>query len=60
MKRNERIILICLTIVGVILVWRGLWELSEKYFGPELSLIIGIVILSCVGFFSKRELFERI
>ncbi len=55
-KRN--IILILLTSVGIILFWRGIWEVSSKLFSSEISLMIGLAILVSIALIEKRQLFK--
>jgi hypothetical protein len=44
-EKRRHIISILVTSVGLILFWRGIWDLSEKYFSPEVSLIVGLSML---------------
>ena len=38
--------------VGVILFWRGIWEVADKLnVGPFLSILIGILVLVSIGLF---------
>lgn len=38
--------------IGVILFWRGIWEVSDMYgLDPRLSIILGVLILGSVGLF---------
>jgi len=52
MKTFKRNIEFFLIVVGIVLVWRGVWGLSDIYIFPEiptlsfiLSIVIGLVIL---------------
>jgi hypothetical protein len=39
--------------VGVILFWRGVWEIADIYsFDPTISIIVGIIILVSIGLFT--------
>ena len=51
-------ILLAITLTGTILIWRGLWELSERFFPSEISLLMGIIILLTVGFFARKFLMK--
>ena len=61
LKKKTRAIVICLIILlGLILLWRGIWEISERFFGPEVSALIGATLLAVVGIVSMESLFEHI
>jgi hypothetical protein len=47
-----------LTGVGIVLFWRGIWEVSAKYFSEYVSLIIGLIILIAVAIYQKRQIFQ--
>lgn len=59
-QRLRRILLVIAALVGTILVWRGIWEVSENFFSAEASLLYGALILAALGFFARKFLFERI
>jgi hypothetical protein len=42
---TKRTILLLLTGIGLVLFWRGIWEVSAKFFSEDISLIVGLVIL---------------
>ena len=47
-------------IVGVVLVWRGVWHLADKIdLNPWLSLIIGIIILLVSGLLVRLSLMKK-
>ncbi len=44
---------------GVILVWRGIWELSDMYLtvnNPQLSALLSLLLGSVILFFTDRKL----
>jgi len=43
-------------IVGIILFWRGLWDLSVRVFSPEASLIIGLAILGSIAIMDRKQI----
>lgn len=47
-----------ITGVGLVLFWRGIWDLSEKYFSVYLSLTLGVIILILVALLEKRQIFK--
>jgi hypothetical protein len=51
-------ILFLLTGVGLILFWRGTWQISEKLFNDQASLILGLFILICVAILKKEQVFK--
>jgi len=51
-------VLLFLTGVGLILCWRGIWELSAELFDPKVSLILGLAILVGLAAIKKRQLFK--
>jgi len=61
LERNfltKKTILLLLTGVGVVLFWRGIWEVSAEYFSEYVSLIVGLIILICVAIYQKRQIFQ--
>ena len=58
-KENHRHVLaLLITGVGVVLFWRGIWEISAKYFSEEISLVLGLGILIGVALGERRQLFK--
>ena len=55
---TKRTILLLLTGIGLVLFWRGIWEVSAKFFSEYLSLIIGLIILISVSFYERRQIFQ--
>lgn len=56
----RRAILTILIIVGMVLVWRGVWEVSEEFFDARTSLLIGFILLGLVAYTSRKFFFEHI
>ena len=58
-KKNHRHLLgLLITGIGVILFWRGIWEISAKYFSEEISLVLGLGILIGVALAERRQIFK--
>lgn len=58
-KVNHRhTISLLLTGIGIVLFWRGIWEISAKYFSEEISLAAGLVILVVVALVERRQIFK--
>jgi len=55
---TKRTFLLLLTGIGLVLFWRGIWEVSAKFFSEEISLIIGLVILMSVAIYERRQIFQ--
>lgn len=53
-----RTLILLLTGVGLILFWRGIWQMSEKLVSEEISLILGLVILIGIAIFEKKQIFK--
>lgn len=53
-------LLFAASMVGIILVWRGLWDISEAYMTPIQSLGLGAIILLVIGFFFRKFLKRRL
>jgi len=53
-----RTLILLLTGVGLILFWRGIWQVSEKLFSEQISLILGLVILIGIAIFEKKQIFK--
>ncbi|MDH5415683.1 MAG: hypothetical protein OEX98_03810 [Nitrosopumilus sp.] len=61
MKENiftKRTLLLLFTGVGLVLFWRGIWEMSAKLFSEDISLIIGLIILISVAIYERRQIFQ--
>ena len=55
---TKRTLLLLLTGVGIVLFWRGIWEVSAEYFSEYVSLIVGLIILVGVAIYQKRQIFQ--
>jgi uncharacterized membrane protein YczE len=55
---TKRTFLLLLTGVGIVLFWRGIWEVSAEYFSEYVSLIVGLIILVGVAIYQKRQIFQ--
>ena len=55
---TKRTFLLLLTGIGLVLFWRGIWEVSAKIFSEEVSLIIGLVILVAIAIYERRQIFQ--
>lgn len=53
-----RTLILLLTGVGLILFWRGIWQMSEKLFSEQISLILGLVLLIGIAIFEKKQIFK--
>ena len=61
MEKNiftKRTLLLLLTGIGIVLFWRGIWEMSAKFFSEEISLIMGLIILILVAIYERRQFFQ--
>ena len=61
MKENiftKRTLLLLLTGIGFVLFWRGIWEMSAKFFSEDISLIVGLIILILVAIYERRQIFQ--
>jgi len=55
---TKRTILLLFTGIGLVLFWRGIWEVSAKLFSEYLSLIIGLLILIFIAIYERRQIFQ--
>ena len=53
-----RTFILLMTGVGLILFWRGIWQISEELFSKHISLILGLVILIGIAIFEKKQVFK--
>lgn len=53
-----RTILLLLTGVGLILFWRGIWQMSEELFSKQISLILGLIIIIGIAVYEKKQIFK--
>lgn len=53
-----RTMILLLTGVGLILFWRGIWQMSEKLISEQISLILGLVIIIGIAIFEKKQIFK--
>lgn len=56
--KKKHLIIILLGFIAIILLWRGIWEVSAKLFSAEVSLILGIVILIVIAAIEKRPIYK--
>jgi hypothetical protein len=57
-EKRRHIVSILVTSVGLILFWRGIWDLSAKFFSPEVSLIVGLSMLVSAAIIERKQLFR--
>ncbi|MDH3192569.1 MAG: hypothetical protein OEM18_07780 [Nitrosopumilus sp.] len=55
---TKRTLLYLITGVGIVLFWRGIWEMSARYFSEEISLLAGLTILVLVAIYQRRQIFQ--
>jgi len=55
---TKRTLLLLLTGIGLVLFWRGIWEMSAKFFSEDISLIVGLIILILVAIYERRQIFQ--
>ncbi|MEK0338937.1 MAG: hypothetical protein QQN46_01755 [Nitrosopumilus sp.] len=55
---TKRTFLLLLTGIGLVLFWRGIWEVSAQFMSEEMSLIVGLIILISVAVYQKRQFFQ--
>lgn len=61
MKNNistKRTILLLITGIGLVLFWRGIWEVSAEFFSEYVSLVVGLIILISVAIYERRQIFQ--
>ncbi len=57
-EKRRHILSILVTSIGLILFWRGIWDMSEKFFSPETSLIVGLSMIISAAIIERRQLFR--
>ncbi len=55
---TKRTFFLLLTGIGLVLFWRGIWEVSERFIPDWGSLIIGLAVLISVAAYQKRQFFQ--
>jgi len=55
---TKKTILLLLSGIGLVLFWRGIWEVSANYFSEHVSLILGLMILIIVAIYQRRQIFQ--
>jgi len=46
------------TGIGIVLFWRGIWDISYAFFSNEVSLLMGASILIVMAIIGKRRVFK--
>ena len=46
------------TGIGIVLFWRGIWDMSFYLFSDEISLLFGAIILIVMALIGKRRVFK--
>lgn len=59
-ERKRHTISLLLAGVGIVLFWRGIWELSQQVFSTEVSLVIGLAMLIAAAIVERRQVFRFI
>jgi hypothetical protein len=57
-EKRRHVISLLITSVGIVLFWRGIWDISEKLFSAEISLVMGMSILVSMAVVERRYLFR--
>ncbi|MFQ5969791.1 MAG: hypothetical protein ACE5J2_04785 [Nitrososphaerales archaeon] len=56
-KQAQRsIAFVLIGAVALILFWRGIWEVSAKFFSEEVSLVVGLAMLAILAVVERRRL----
>jgi len=55
---TKRTFFLLLTGVGLVLFWRGIWDVSARFMPDYISLIIGLAVLILVAVYQKRQFFQ--
>ncbi|HEY5735344.1 MAG TPA: hypothetical protein VIS47_02175 [Nitrosopumilus sp.] len=55
---TKRTALLLLAGIGLVLFWRGIWEVSARYFSDYVSLVVGLIILIAVAIIQRRQIFQ--
>jgi len=55
---TKRTFLLLLTGIGLVLFWRGIWEVSARFMPDYISMIVGVIILILVALYQKRQFFQ--
>ena len=55
---TKRTFFLLLTGIGLVLFWRGIWDVSTRYIEDYISLIIGLAVLISVAVYQKRQFFQ--
>ena len=49
-----------LAAIGVILFWRGVWDISMEFMDPWMSIVLGLLILSLIAIVERKRIFRDI
>jgi len=55
---TKRTIILLITGIGLVLFWRGIWEVSSRFFSEYVSLVVGLIILIFVAIYERRQIFQ--
>jgi len=55
---TKRTFFLLLTGIGLVLFWRGIWDVSARFIPDWSSLIIGLAVLISVAVYQKRQFFQ--
>ena len=53
-------ILILIASFGGVLLWRGLWELSDLWFDTKTCILLGLLILAVLAVIERKTLFHHL
>ena len=52
-ERRKAVLAAALGLVAVVLVWRAIWDISEKVMSPLASLAFGLILIATIAYLKK-------
>jgi hypothetical protein len=58
-KKRREVLVYGLGVVAVILIWRGIWDITAEIRSPWGSLALGLGLVGAIGYV-RRDFIERL
>ena len=58
-KKRRDVAVYALGVVAVVLIWRGIWDLTAEVISPWTSLLIGLGLVGAIAYV-RRDIVERL
>lgn len=58
-KRRREVLVYGLGVVAVVLIWRGIWDLTAEAISPWISLLVGLGLVGAIAAV-RKDIVEKL